>query len=227
MARPSREHGRESDGFGSLLIPQPPIGDSSFHSTLRRPQEKRGELEAPGVTDQPRISREKPDPRRIVAALAAVRNRPPPKDPSSIGCLGAMVAAVGIVLLLLMPPTSLSSIARWGIGATLGLIALGGSMLGIFGSGFVRGGVAGDVEEAIDQLLAAYPNGDPAILRQAAVRILDQSMVSTGPTTVGTFDSEEVAVRLGDALSYVLEVERILLERNEIYPCFTMLEPEK
>ena len=49
--------------------------------------------------------------------------------------------------------------------------------------------------------------------------------MSTGPTTVGTFDRVEVAARLGDALAYVLQVERILLERNEIYPCFTLLEP--
>ena len=105
------------------------------------------------------------------------------------------------------------------------MTVLGGGLLGIFGSGFFRGAVAGDAEEAIDQLVAAYPYGDPAILLQAAVRILDQSTVSTGPTTVETFDSEEVAVRLGDALAFVLQVERILLQRKEIYPCFTLLEP--
>jgi hypothetical protein len=82
--------------------------------------------------------------------------------------------------------------------------------------------VAADVEEAIDQLVTAYPDGDPAMLRQAAVRILDQSTVSSGPTTVGTFDRHEVAERLGDALPYVLAVERILVQRDEIYPCFSV-----
>ncbi len=188
---------------------------------------ERGELEDDaGVADQPRISPEITDPHRIVAALTAVRNRPPPKDPSSIGCIGAIVATVAIVLLPLVARwTALSSTALWGIGIALGLTVLGGGLLGIFGSGFVRGAVADDAEEAIDQLVAEYPDGDPAILRQATVRILDQSSVSTGQVTVGTFDREEVAARLGDALAYVLRVERILLQRNETYPCFTLPGP--
>ena len=180
------------------------------------------------MPDQPRISPDVANPRLIVEALTAVRNRPPPKDPSSIGCIGAIVATIGIAVLPLVARwTTLSSGALWGIGVVLGLTVLGGGLLGIFGSGFVRGAVADDAEEAIDQLVAAYPHGDPAILRQAAVRILDQSTVSTGPATVETFDSEEVAVRLGAALAYVLQVERILLQRKEIYPCFTLLGPHR
>ncbi|MCH7717500.1 MAG: hypothetical protein IH876_15315 [Gemmatimonadetes bacterium] len=188
---------------------------------------ERDELEAgAGVADKRRISPEIADPRLIVAALTAVRNRPPPKDPSSLGCIGAIIAAVAIALLPLVARwTAWSSTALWGIGVALGVAVVGGSLLGIFGGGFGRGAVAGDAEEAIDQLVAAYPYGDPAIMRQAAVLILDQSTVSTGPTTVGTFERAEVAVRLGNALSYVLQVERILLERNEIYPCFTLLDP--
>ncbi len=188
---------------------------------------ERGRLEDDAaVADQLRISPEIADLRLIVEALTAVRNRPPPKDPSSIGCIGAIVATVAIALLPLVARwTALSSTALWSIGVALGVTVLGGSLLGIFGSGFVRGAVSSDAEEAIDQLVAAYPYGDPAILRQAALRILDQSSVSTGPVTVETFDHKEVAARLGDALAYVLQVERILLERKEIYPCFTLLEP--
>ncbi len=179
-----------------------------------------------GVADQPRISPDIADPRQIIAALTAVRNRPPPRDPSWMGCIGAIVATVALALLPLVAGwTALSSTALWAIGIALGVTVLGGGLLGIFGSGFFRGAVAGDAEEAIDQLVAAYPYGDPAILLQATVRILAQSTVSTGPTTVETFDSGEVAVRLGDALAYVLQVERILLQRKEIYPCFTLLEP--
>ncbi len=178
------------------------------------------------MPDQSKISPELADPRLIVEALTAVRNRPPPRDPSSIGCIGAIVATIGIALLPLVARwTALSSGALWGIGVALGLTVLGGGLLGIFGSGFDRGAVADDAEEAIDQLVAAYPHGDPAIIRHAAVRILNQSSVSTGPVTVETFDREEVAARLGDALAYVLQVESILLERNEIYPCFTLPEP--
>ena len=162
----------------------------------------------------------------IVDTLARLRDRPPPTDPSSGGCAAAIVA---IITLVFMPfigrGFDLSSNAMLGLGIALGLVVLLGGLLGIFGSGFVRAAVSGDAEEAIDQLVAAYPYGDPAILRQAAVRILDQSSVSTGPVTVETFDHREVAARLGDALAYVLQVERILLERKEIYPCFTLLEP--
>jgi len=173
------------------------------------------------MTDQPRS----PDPRRIVEALAAVRNRPPPKDPSSIGRIAAIVALVAMALLPLVARfTALSSTALWGTGVALGLTLLFGGLLGIFGGGFVRGAVAHDVDEAIDRLVAGYPQGDTAILLQAAVCILDGSTVSTGPVTVGTFDRKEVAERLGDALGYVLEVEGLLLQRKEIYPCFTLLE---
>ena len=47
-------------------------------------------------------------------------------------------------------------------------------------------------------------------------------MLSTGPVTVETFDAKEVAIRLGPALSYVRGIERFLLERQEIYPVFTI-----
>ena len=171
----------------------------------------------------PRNPPEITDPRLIAETLTAVRKRPPPKDPSWIGCIGAVVATVAIASLPLWSRWSgLSSTALWGIGVALGLTVLGGGLLSFFGSGFVRGAVASDADEAIDELVAAYPHGDPAIIRQAVVRILVQSSVSTGPVTVETFDSEEVAARLGDALAYVLQVEHILLERNEIYPCFTL-----
>ena len=63
-------------------------------------------------------------------------------------------------------------------------------------------------------------------MREAAIRILDNASVSTGPATVETFDARAVAKRLGPALGYVLDVERLLLERSEIYPVF-MLEADR
>ncbi len=117
----------------------------------------------------------------------------------------------------------LSSGAMLGIGVVLGLVALLGGLLGFFGGGFFRGAIATDAEEAIEELMVEWPDGDPAVIREAAIRILDQSTVSTGPVTVETFDAEEVAIRLGPALNYVLGIERFLLERQEIYPVFTML----
>ena len=109
-----------------------------------------------------------------------------------------------------------------GLGLALGLVTLVGGFLGIYGGGFFRGAIATDVEEAVQELMAEWPDGDPTIIREAAIRILDQSTVSTGPVTVGTFDAKEVAIRLGPALNYVLGIERFLLKRQEIYPVFTM-----
>ena len=118
----------------------------------------------------------------------------------------------------------LSSGAMLGLGITLGIVALVGGVYGIFGGGFVRGAITGDVAEAIEELMVEWPDGDPTMIREAAIRILDGSTVSTGPVTVETFDAKEVAIRLGPALTYVLGIERFLLKRREIYPVFTMLE---
>ena len=165
--------------------------------------------------------------RAIVADLRRVRDRPPPADPSSGGCVVAIVAIVTAVLIPFIGlALSLSGGAMLGIGLGLGAIAVAGILLGAFGGGFVSGAVAGDVEEAIVELVTDYPDGDERRLRQAAIRILDGAYVSTGPTTVGTFEARDVAERLGDALPYVERIERILLERQEIYPVFTTLREE-
>ena len=164
----------------------------------------------------------------IIDALARLRDRPDPTDPSAGGCV---VAIVAIITLVLMPffgrGFDLSSGAMLGIGIALGIVALLGGIFGIFGGGFPRGAIMADVEEAIQELMVEWPDGDPAVIREAAITILDQSTVSTGPVTVETFDAKEVAIRLGPALNYVLGIERFLLKRQEIYPAFTMLKEER
>ena len=45
--------------------------------------------------------------------------------------------------------------------------------------------------------------------------------------SVETFDAKEVAIRLGSALNHGRGIERFLLERQETYPVFTMLESER
>ena len=161
----------------------------------------------------------------IMDTLARLRDRPPPSDPSSAGCL---VAIVAIITLVLMPfigrAFDLSGGAMLWTGIGIGLVALVGGVLGVFGGGFVSGARIADVEEAIEELIVEWPDGDPAVIREAAIRILDGSTVSTGPTTVETFDAKEVAIRLGPALRYVLGIERFLLQHKQIYPVFTMLE---
>ena len=161
----------------------------------------------------------------IIDTLERLRDGPPPSDPSSAGCVAAIVA---IITLVLMPffgqGFGLSSGAMLGIVSALGLVALIGGIFGIFGGALPRGAVIAEVEDAIQDLMVEWPDGDPAVILEAAIKILDGSMVSTGPVSVETFDAEEVAIRLGPALNYVLRIERFLLGRQEIYPAFTMLE---
>ena len=161
----------------------------------------------------------------IMETLARLRDRPPPTDPSGWGCVVVIVAIITLVLMPFVGPGfGLSGGAMFGIGIGIGLVALAGGFLGIYGSGFVRGAIAADAEEAIVELMVEWPDGDPAVIREAAITILDQSTVSTGPATVEAFDAKEVAIRLGPALNYVLGIERFLLERQEIYPVFSLLK---
>ena len=161
----------------------------------------------------------------IIETLASLRDRPPPTDPSGWGWVVVIVAIITLVLMPFVGPgLGLSSGVMLGIGIGIGLVALVGGVLGIYGGGFVRGAIAADAEEAIVELMVEWPDGDPAVIREAAIRILGGWSASTGPVTVETFDAKEVAIRLGPALSYVRGTERFLLERQEIYPVFTMLE---
>ena len=166
-----------------------------------------------------------PDHLEIIKTLARLRERPPSKDPRAVGCVATIVALITLGLMpFIGPALGLGGGAMLGIGIGTGLVALVGGLLGFYGDGFVRGAIAEDAEDAIVELMVQWPDGDPDVIREAAIRILDQSTVSTGPVTVETFDTKEVAIRLGPALSYVLGIERFLLERKEIYPVFTMLK---
>ncbi len=166
-----------------------------------------------------------PDHLEIIKTLVRVRDRPPPKDPRAAGCLTTIVALITLVLVPFVGPSfGLSGGAMLGIGIGIGLVVLVGGLLGFYGDAFVRGAIAEDAEDAIVELMVAWPDGDPDVICEAAIRILDQSTASTGPVTVETFTAKEVAIRLGPALNYVLGIERFLLERKEIYPVFTMLK---
>ncbi len=161
----------------------------------------------------------------IIDALERLRDRPPRTDPSNAGCV---VAILAIITLVLMPfiggGFDLSSGAMLGLGLGLGLVALLGGTFGIFGGMLPRGAAVEEAEEAIQELMVQWPDGDPDVIRDSAITILDGSTVSTGPATVETFDSKEVAIRLGPAFDYVLGIERFLLERQEIYPVFTLVK---
>ncbi len=132
----------------------------------------------------------------IMDTLVRLRDRPSPTDPSSAGWVVAIVATITLVLMPFIGRAfTLSGGVMLGIGIALGLVVLGGGVLGIYGGGFVRGAIATDVEEAIVELMVQWPDGDPGVIREAAITILDGWSVSTGPATVETFDAKEVAIR--------------------------------
>ena len=158
----------------------------------------------------------------IMADLRELRERPPPSDPSSGGCLAALLGLGGLIALpFVAPALSWGSAVIWPVAVVLVVALVVGSLLGVFGGGFVRGAVFTDAEEAIDELIAEFPDGDEAVIRRATIRILDEATVSYGPTTTETFEHADVALRLGRALPYVMRVERFLLEEEQIYPVFT------
>jgi hypothetical protein len=158
----------------------------------------------------------------ILADLRRLRAGPAPPSPTAAGCIAALIAAAGLMALpFAAPRIPLSSGLAWGLGIALAVVVVVGSLLSVFGEGFVRGAITTDAEAAIEELVAEFPDGDAGRMRAAAVRILAGAYASTGPTTVETFDAAKVAVRLGAALPYVRRIERYLLDKKEIYPVFT------
>lgn len=160
----------------------------------------------------------------ILVELARVRDRPPPDDPAAGGCVVAIVALVALVLMPFVGRAfSLSGRAMLSLGLLLVGISLIGALVGFFGDRLLGRGVVSDATEAIGELLAEYPGGDPRRLRRAAIRILEGAFVTHGPTTVPGFDFVQARERLGDALPYVEHIERVLLEQREIRPVFTTI----
>ena len=63
--------------------------------------------------------------------------------------------------------------------------------------------------------------GDSEEKRRQAVTLLFHAFCSDGPSTSHTIDFDKARERLGDALPYVMSVERALRTDLKIYPVFT------
>jgi hypothetical protein len=63
--------------------------------------------------------------------------------------------------------------------------------------------------------------GDPEQKRRQAVTLLFHAFCSDGASTSHTIDFEAARARLGDALPYVMSVERALRIDLKVYPVFT------
>ncbi len=161
--------------------------------------------------------------RAILGALAKLRAEPPPRDPRSLGCFGALLAIGGLIgLRWIAPALGLGTGLTWVVAVALALILLLGGFLGVFGGGFVSGKIRGEVEEALSLLEEHYLDAPRDEIQLAAVRILWHAQVMLGPVSTSTYETNEAAVQLGEALPYVQDVERFLLARGKVYPVFTL-----
>jgi hypothetical protein len=163
------------------------------------------------------------------AALAeydAVVAEPAPPDRGPVGCL-TVVAALSILVSLpkAAEAVGMSRAAVLAVSAALLAVVVVGLVLRFTsGKAYVRAGSAAD--EALELLAEDDAGtGDVERARQAA-RLLANAYSSSGPTTVTTFDFGDAAQRLGSNLEYVVLVERVLLAEREIYPVFTLDEPD-
>ena len=162
----------------------------------------------------------------VLSVVEELQAAPSPRDPRPVGCLTAIAAVAGLVAV-----PWLAGNLGLGIGAAratavvLVLALIIGGLLAVFGGGFVSGAVRAEVERSLARLEEGQLDLPVEVLRRATVRILLDAHIVVGPTSVRAYDPEAAAARLGDALPYVLAVERLLLDGGSIYPVFTADEP--
>ncbi len=154
----------------------------------------------------------------VMAQTAAPDRRP-------LGCVAAFLA---IVVLLLLP--WLEHRLNLGLPRPLVLIVAGLLVLvvligaGVSAFGGARGAAIARAEDALAQLASRFPTAAADEKRRWAVTLLIDAYESSGPTTVPTFDFDDGARRLGAALPYVVQVERLLRSHRDIYRVFTLRE---
>ncbi len=152
---------------------------------------------------------------------------PPISDRRPLSCVVALLALGLLVLFPWLVRTFSPELPRpavLAITAILVLLVLGGVVYSVFGGALMRGNAMGEAEEALAHLCESYPSADPDEDRRAAVRLLANAFISSGPTTVSGFDFDSAAARLGPALEFVKAVERVLRQERQIYAVFTLDE---
>lgn len=160
----------------------------------------------------------------LVAEWTRLQNEPPPRERREIGCLTVVIAVILAVagpyvlrwLGIELPPAWKAMLA-----ALLALAFLGGAFVSLI---LVSGRYAHAyrlADAAVDWLAKNGAGGDPVERRKQAVTLLFHAFCSDGPSTSNTIGFEEARVRLGEALPYVMAVERALRTDLKIYPVFT------
>jgi len=159
----------------------------------------------------------------IIAVWRAEAAIPVPPDRSRIGCVAALLA---IALAGALPPAIRTlgyTLPAGTSGIVLGTFAVifaWGVFTGITGRSKRFNAVANRAAEALGRLTTHPADRGPEALR-AAVTLIQCAFFSSGPTTVTTLDVAAARERLGPALPFVLEVERVLVDASLTYPVFT------
>lgn len=156
----------------------------------------------------------------VLETLAELRAEPPRKDYAGVGCV---MALPGFLLLLVFPVVGrqfeVSRTVATGVLIVGGVLLVVGLVLWFASGGLSRGHTIAAAEAALRTLETGEE--DREVLLRAATLLLCNAYATYGPATGEAFDFAEGARRLGARLPLVEAVERLLLEREAIYPVFT------
>lgn len=160
------------------------------------------------------------EPAAIVRAFETETRVETPPALAPVGCLmmtAAVTVTIGLVMLSklggFVPPAWFYALA--------GVLLAGGAMIFLI---FRRRAGAFVVQRAEDAL-ARLAGGERSV--EAAVTLLASAGHSAGPVRLPAIDVQSVAHRLGEALPFVEQVERVLIAAGRIYPVFTGGDPER
>lgn len=157
----------------------------------------------------------------IVAEWQRLVAEPIPPDSKPVGCVVAIVAVVVFFaapsVLKLIGSRILDTIVMVVCGAAL----VWGLVVGLLTGGKGAQHVYRRLEDAQRWFEAHREGGDTAERRAAAVALVHFAFFSDGPSMSSMLDVAAARRRIGDALGYVEEVERVLIEEVKEWPVFT------
>ena len=153
---------------------------------------------------------------QLKAEFKAIRSEPLPPNRKHLGC----------GFLLLVPPMLMLGPKVAGatgviIAIIVAVVALVGGYLTLFGGNKELREIRDRAGAALYDLATSFDSLTEEQRRQAALRALAYASYDQGPGSFDTYNVELEAARLGVALPYVQEIERILVAQSLIKPVFT------
>jgi len=164
----------------------------------------------------------------ILAEADRVNAIPPGVNTSSPGCALLLLA----VVLFVVGPPILRHVGAGTLAVVLKYLFLAVELtvivMGIYwyfrGSGGAYAQTVVRAEKAIETIKSTYPAGRRTKCGEAIARLLASSSYSDGPGMSSTFKVEEARQQLGEAMPFVIAVERFLVGEHKVSPVFTLDE---